>query len=75
MQIIFYIVCGVFVLLAAGLVFTYLRGRSPGHLLMAAAYGASAGAAIALDESWPLLAGFGAAWAVRFLGLDPKPKS
>ena len=38
---------------------------------MGAEYAASAGAAIALTEGWPLLAGFAVAWGVRLMGLDP----
>ena len=71
MQIAIYVISVVFILLGLGLVFAYTRKRERGLLLMATAYGLSAGAAIALVKAWPLLAGFAAAWAVRLLGLDP----
>ena len=72
MHILVYILSGAFLLLAAGLVFAYFRGRQLGTLLMAVAYGASAGAALSFMEWWPLLAGFVIAWLVRFAGLDPE---
>jgi hypothetical protein len=71
MEMFVYVFATLFILLALGLVFTYARKRHPGLLLMATAYGAAAGAAIALVEGWPLLAGFAVAWAVRLVGLDP----
>ena len=74
MQILLYIFCGLFLFLAAGLVLSYVQKRQPGFLLMALAYGASAGAAIALGEGWPLLAGFAAVWIFRIAGLDPDVK-
>ena len=48
MHILVYIVSTLFILLAAGLLFAYIRERQPGTLLMAVAYGTSAYAAIAL---------------------------
>ena len=61
-----------FLLLAAALVFSYFQQKHIGLLLMAVAYGASAGAAISLVEWWPLLAGFVIAWLLRLVGLDPQ---
>jgi hypothetical protein len=66
-----YVVAGLFAVLALGLVFTYSQQHRSGFLLMAAAYGCGAGAAIALNVWWPLAVGFAAAWAVRLLGFDP----
>ena len=78
-HIVVYIVATLFFLLAAGLLFAYVRERQPGTLLMAVAYGASAGAALALMAWWPLVAGFIIAWALRLSGLEPgsrdKPSS
>ncbi|HEV7799987.1 MAG TPA: hypothetical protein VGP15_02820 [Burkholderiales bacterium] len=71
MDIFLYVFAGLFMLLAVGMVFTYTRKRHHGLLLMAAAYGGSAGAALALMEAWPLLAGLAVAWLVRMAGLDP----
>jgi len=41
---------------------------------MAVAYGASAGAALALMAWWPLVAGFIIAWALRLSGLEPSSR-
>ena len=70
MQIVVYVIAGLFILLAAGLVAAFVRTRASGLLLIALAYAGSAGAAIALMSPWPLLAGFAAAWAMRLMGLD-----
>ncbi len=70
-QIILYLFSGLFIVLALGLAFSYLRRRHRGLLLMAAAYGGAAGAAIALNQGWPLLAGLVVAWLIRLAGLDP----
>jgi hypothetical protein len=70
-HILVYIVAAIFILLAAGLVFAYVRHRQPGTLLMAVSYGASAGAALAYMAWWPLVAGFIIAWALRLSGLEP----
>jgi hypothetical protein len=67
-----YIFAGLFMLLALGLVFAYYRGRHPGTVLMAVAYGASAAAAIAYVSWWPLVLGFALVWLFRFMGLEPK---
>ena len=72
MHIVVYILAGGFLALALGLLFTYYRQRHIGLLLMAIAYGASAGAALAFMEWWPLIAGFVIAWLLRFAGLDPQ---
>ena len=70
-HIVVYIVGSIFLVLALGLTFAYIRERQPGTLLMAAAYGASALAAMVLVEWWPLVAGFIVAWAFKIMGLDP----
>lgn len=71
MEIFLYIFSALFILFALGILFAYTRKPHPGLLLMAAAYGGGAGAAIALVEGWPLLAGIGVAWVVKMIGLDP----
>jgi hypothetical protein len=71
MDVFVYVASAFFVLFALGIVFAWTRQRHFGLLLIAGCYGAAAGAAIALMEAWPLLAGFAAAWAVRLMGLDP----
>jgi hypothetical protein len=70
-HILVYIVSTLFILLAAGLLFAYIRERQPGTLLMAVAYCTSAYAALALMTWWPLVVGFVAAWVFRLIGLEP----
>ena len=70
-HILVYIVSTLFILLAAGLLFAYIRERQSGTLLMAVAYGTSAYAALALMAWWPLAAGFIIAWVFRLIGLEP----
>jgi hypothetical protein len=71
-HVVVYILAGAFLVLAAGLAFTYFRQKHIGLLLMSIAYGASAGAALSLMEWWPLVAGFVIAWLLRLVGLDPE---
>ncbi|HYH40345.1 MAG TPA: hypothetical protein VD867_00055 [Burkholderiales bacterium] len=71
MHIVVYILGGLYLVLAAGLAFTYYRGRQPGIALMAVAYGFSGLLAIGHVHWWPLLVGFLLAWVFRFMGLDP----
>jgi hypothetical protein len=71
-HIVVYIFAGLFILLTLGLLVAYYRERQSGVLLMAVAYGASAGAALALMQWWPLIAGFVLAWLLRLMGLDPE---
>ena len=70
MHILIYVIAGLFSVLALGLVYAFVRTRQSGLLLMALAYGISAGSAIALMKAWPLLAGFAAAWAIRLMGAE-----
>jgi hypothetical protein len=70
-HILVYIVSTLFILLAAGLLFAYIRERHPGTLLMAVAYGTSAYVALALMTWWPLVVGFVLAWVFRLIGLEP----
>jgi hypothetical protein len=74
-DIVIYIVAALFILLAVGLLFAYLRERQPGTLLMGVTYGTSAGVALALMKWWPLVVGFVLAWVVKLMGLDPPPRN
>jgi hypothetical protein len=71
MNILIYIVSGLFIVLSLGLTIAYYRTRHHGLLLMAAAYGTSASLALFNGHWWPLLVGFALAWMFRFLGYDP----
>jgi hypothetical protein len=70
-HILVYILATLYILLALGLVFAYYRSRHPGTLLMAMAYGLSAGVALGHMHWWPFIVGFVLAWVFRFMGLDP----
>jgi len=69
--IVIYIISGLFILLAIGLIFAYYRTKHYGLMVMAFAYGAGAGLALTIMHWWPLAAGFVLVWLLRFLGLDP----
>jgi uncharacterized membrane protein len=71
MDIVIYILGGLFALLALALTVAYFRTRHHGLLLMAAAYGTTASLALYKMHWWPLLAGFLLVWVFRLMGLDP----
>lgn len=71
MNLFIYILSGLFILLALALLFAYYRTRQPGLVLMGSTYGGAAVLALMLMHWWPLAAGFGLAWVLRVLGLDP----
>ncbi len=71
MSIVIYIFAGLFLLLAAALLFTWWQGRHPGALLLAATYAVGAGLSLLLHEWWPLLVGFMSAWSLRMMGVEP----
>jgi hypothetical protein len=73
-NIVIYIVAALFIVLTVGLLLAYIRERQSGTLLMAVAYGTSAGVALTLMTWWPLVAGFTLAWVFKLMGLDPPPR-
>jgi uncharacterized protein HemY len=73
MNIVIYVLSGLFLLLTVALLFAYWRSRQPGLVLIATTYGSAAALAILLVEWWPLLAGFLLAWVLRLMGMDPVP--
>ena len=73
-SIVIYIVAALFIVLAVGLVFAYVRERQPGTLLMAVIYATAAGMAVALAAWVPLVAGFVLAWVIKLMGLEPPPR-
>jgi hypothetical protein len=74
-HIVVYIFAGLFILLTLGLLFAYYRGRHPGTLLMATAYGASAAAALVYTSWWPLILGFALVWLFKLMGFEPSSNS
>lgn len=75
MDIVIYIVSGLFLLLAAAILFAWYRSRHGGLALLAATYGAAAGLALLYLHWWPLAAGFAMVWVLRLMGLDPVPRA
>jgi len=69
--IVIYVFASLFVVLALGLFFAYVRTRHVGLFLIGVTYGASGVLAFAVMDWWPLAAGFLLAWALRMVGLDP----
>lgn len=73
MTVVIYVFAGLFLLLAAALVFTWWHGRHPGALLLAVTYLMAAALALMMQAWWPLVIGFLSAWALRLMGMDPGP--
>ena len=66
-----YIAGGLFIVLAAAMLFVYHRSGHFGMFLMAVTYAASGVLAIVLPHWWPLALGFVLVWMLRLLGLEP----
>lgn len=71
MEIVIYVIAGLFLLLALGLAFGYCRTRHAGLALMASCYGTASVLSVMLMHWWPLAVGFVLAWMLRAMGLDP----
>jgi len=71
MNIVIYVISGLFILLACALLFSWYRTRHLGLLLMGVTYGLAAALALMIMTWWPLAIGFLSAWALRLMGLDP----
>jgi hypothetical protein len=71
MNLVIYIVSGLFIVLTLALLFAYYRTRQPGLVLISSTYGSAAVLALMFMEWWPLAAGFALAWVLRLMGLDP----
>jgi hypothetical protein len=62
---------GLFILLAAAMLYVFFRGRQIGAFLMGMAYGTAGVIAIQSESGWPLLAGFVVAWMLKLMGYEP----
>ena len=60
-----------FVVVSVMMLWAYRRLRHFGLFIMALTYGVSAALAFALLHWWPLVAGYGIVWMLKFIGLDP----
>lgn len=67
-----YCFAALFASMGGALFFAYWRSRHAGLLLLGVTYFVAALAAIVLSEWWPLVAGFGLAWVLRMMGVEPK---
>jgi len=68
-----YCFAALFISMGVAIFFAFLRQRHYGLLLIGITYVASAIAAIAMTEWWPLVAGFALAWVLRAMGMEPEP--
>ena len=55
------------------LFFVYTRSKHHGLLLLGITFVSAGALAAILTHWWPLLAGFGIAWVLRAMGMDPPP--
>jgi hypothetical protein len=62
---------GLFIALAAAMLYVYYRSSHFGIFIMGATYGTSGVLAIAVTHWWPLVAGLALVWVLKFLGLEP----
>ncbi len=69
-----YTFAALFISMGLALVFAFSRSKHHGLLLLGICYIASAAAAIALTDWWPLVAGFAIVWVLRAMGMDPGPE-
>ncbi|HKU71100.1 MAG TPA: hypothetical protein VJQ51_09690 [Burkholderiales bacterium] len=67
-----YFFAGVFVLIAAFMLFAYYRSRHFGLFIMATTYASSGLLALSVSHWWPLVTGFVLVWLLRFMGLEPE---
>ena len=74
MNLIIYIVSGLFIVMTLALLFAYYRTRQPGLVLIGSTYGFAAVIALMFMAWWPLAIGFALAWVLRLMGLDPGPR-
>ena len=71
LTIVIYLFSSLFVVLSVMMLWAYRRLRHFGLFVMALAYGIAAVLAFTMLEWWPLVAGYGLVWLLKFIGLDP----
>jgi hypothetical protein len=69
--ILLYIVSGLFLLMAFGIMSSFFASRNPGLLLGGLAYGLGGAGALLFTSWWPLLVAFVVTLGLGFLGADP----
>ena len=71
LKFVIYLFASLFAVVSMMQLWAYRRMRHFGLFIMALTYGISALLAFALAHWWPLVAGYGLVWFLKFLGLDP----
>ena len=71
LTIVIYLFASLFVVLSVMMLWAYRRLRHFGLFVMALTYGIAAILAFTMLEWWPLVAGYGLVWLLKFIGLDP----
>lgn len=72
MAYLIYGLAGLFLVLAAAMLFAYHRTGHFGVFIMAVTYAVSGALAMFLVHWWPLVAGFALVWILKLLGLEPR---
>jgi hypothetical protein len=70
-NLVIYFFASLFVVLSVMMLWAYRRLRHFGLFMMALTYGIAAILAFTMLEWWPLVAGYGLVWLLKFIGLDP----
>jgi hypothetical protein len=71
LKFVIYLFASLFAVVSLMQLWAYRRTRHFGLFIMALTYGISGLLAFALAHWWPLVAGYGLVWFLKFLGLDP----
>ena len=71
MTILIYFFASLFVVVSVMMMWAYRRLRHFGLFMMALTYGIAAVLAFSLTHWWPLVAGYGLVWIMKWIGLDP----
>ena len=71
LTIVIYLFASLFVVVSIMMLWAYRRLRHFGLFVMALTYGIAAALAFTMLEWWPLVAGYGLVWLLKFIGLDP----
>jgi len=71
LTILIYLFASLFVVASVMMLWAYRRLRHFGLFMMGLTYGISAVLAFTLLHWWPLVAGYGLVWVLKFIGLDP----
>ena len=71
MELLVYILSGIFIVLALLMFFAHRRIRHYGLFVMGFTYGVAAALALMLMHWWPLVAGFVLVWILKLIGLNP----